>query len=140
MVGNILLKADRMSMAHSLEVRVPFLDKEVFRIASKLPTPFRVNREGTKYAFRLAAARRLPEDTAVRRKLGFPVPIRIWLKDEKYNNKVKNYFMNKVAKEYFNTDELIKLLDDHKAGKTDNSRKIWTVFMFLIWHEQFFPV
>lgn len=138
MVGDILLKADKMSMANSLEVRVPFLDKEVFRVASRFPTALRVNRGGTKYAFRRAAAKYLPESSARRRKLGFPVPIRLWLREDEYYNTVKEHFSGEVASRYFHTEGLLSLLDEHKAGKRDNSRKIWTVFMFLLWHGEFF--
>jgi asparagine synthase (glutamine-hydrolysing) len=139
MVGDILLKADKMSMAHSLEIRVPFLDKEVFRTASKIPTNFRCNHTDTKYAFRQAARSILPENVAGKKKLGFPVPIRIWLREDKYHDKVKSYFESSAAKQYFNQDKLLELLAVHKSGKKDNSRKIWTVFTFLVWHEQFFP-
>ncbi len=137
LVGDILLKADKMSMAHSLEVRVPFLDKEVFRVASGLPLSHRVNKKATKYAFRLAANRHLPDAVATKKKLGFPVPIRIWLREEKYYNIIKNAFSSEGAK-YFNYSELMKLLDDHKDGKRDNSRKIWTIYMFLVWYGEFF--
>jgi asparagine synthase (glutamine-hydrolysing) len=140
MVGDILLKADKMSMAHSLEVRVPFVDKEVFACASKIPASLRVSRAGTKLAFREAARRHLPEDVASKKKLGFPVPIRVWLKEEKYYQKIKAAFESDTAKKYFVTEELIKLLNRHKAGKRDNSRKIWTVYMFLVWHEQYFEL
>ena len=138
LAGDILLKADKMSMAHSLEVRVPLLDKEVFKVASRLPVKFRVNRKNTKLAFRQAAARHLPEETADRRKLGFPVPIRIWLKEDKYYDYVKQYFESETAAKYFHTSEITALLDNHRTGKSDNSRKIWTIFMFLLWHEQYF--
>ena len=138
MVGDILLKADKMSMAHSLEVRVPFLDKEVFKVASRIPTNLRVNRGGTKYAFRRAAARHLPESSARRKKLGFPVPIRLWLREDKYYSMVKGYFTGGTAEKYFNSGALVRLLDEHRNMKRDNSRKIWTVFMFLLWHEQYF--
>lgn len=138
MVGDILLKADKMSMANSLEVRVPFLDKEVFKVASKIPSDYRVNRQATKYAFRMAAKSHLPEEVASKKKLGFPVPIRVWLKEDKYYNIVKDAFSSDAAKQYFNSDKIIAYLDDHRAGKCDNSRKIWTIFMFLIWHKQFF--
>lgn len=138
MVGDILLKADKMSMANSLEVRVPFLDKEVFKVASKIQSDYRVNRQATKYAFRMAAKSHLPEEVASKKKLGFPVPIRVWLKEDKYYNIIKEAFTSDAAKEYFNTDKIIAYLDDHKNGKCDNSRKIWTIYMFLIWHKQFF--
>jgi asparagine synthase (glutamine-hydrolysing) len=138
LIGDILLKADKMSMAHSLEVRVPFLDRKVFDVARTIPTKYKVNDKNTKYAMRMAAHKYLPDMVAEKKKLGFPVPIRIWLKDEKYYNIIKKAFNSKAAKKYFNTSELMKYLDDHKAGKADNSRKIWTVYMFLVWYEDFF--
>ena len=138
MVGDILLKADKMSMANSLEVRVPFLDKEVFEVARHVQPDYRVNREATKYAFRMAAKDYLPEEVAGKKKLGFPVPTRVWLKDEKYYNIVKTAFQSEAAQKYFNTDKIVKYLDDHKNGKADNSRKVWTIYMFLVWYNQFF--
>ena len=149
MTGDILLKADKMSMANSLEVRVPFLDKEVMALAEKIPTKYRVTRKAeaegmkytTKYAMRLAAKKDTPPETAktaVKKKLGFPVPIRVWLKEDGYYNKVKTAFTGTAAEKYFNTDKLVKLLDDHRAGKGDYSRKIWTVYMFLVWYDVYF--
>ncbi|MDR2898773.1 MAG: asparagine synthase C-terminal domain-containing protein, partial [Clostridiales bacterium] len=138
LIGDILLKADKMSMANSLEVRVPFLDKKVFETASKIPTYFRVNRTATKYAFRMAAKSYVPDDVSERKKLGFPVPIRIWLRDEKYYNVVKEAFTSESAKKYFNTDKLVDLLNRHKDLKADYSRKIWTVYSFLVWHKVYF--
>lgn len=138
LIGDILLKADKMSMAHSLEVRVPFLDRKVFDVARTIPVKYRVNKQNTKYAMRMAAHRYLPDMVAEKKKLGFPVPIRIWLKDEKYYNIIKKAFTSEAANQYFNTKELIKYLDDHKEGKADNSRKIWTIYMFLVWYEDFF--
>ena len=138
MVGDILLKADRMSMANSLELRVPFLDKEVFKVASTLPTDLRVNKFNTKYAMRKAASRRLPDEVAEKEKLGFPVPTRVWLKDEHYYNVVKDMFMSPTAEKFFNTDMLLDFLDDHFDEKEDNSRKIWTIYVFLVWYEIYF--
>ena len=138
MVGDILLKADRMSMANSLELRVPFLDKEVFKLASTLPLKFKVNDENTKYAMRKAALKNLPEEVAKRKKLGFPVPTRVWLRQEKYYNKVKEEFESENAEKFFNKEEIIKLLDLHYKGKKDNSRKIWAIYIFLIWYKEFF--
>ena len=140
MVGDILLKADKMSMANSIELRVPLLDKEVFEVSSRLPTHLRVNKSATKHAFRLAAKKHLPEDWAKRRKLGFPVPIRIWLREDKYYGKVRLLFEGESAAKFFVTDEILRLLDEHKRGKTDNSRKIWTIYTFLIWYEKYFGV
>ena len=134
MTGDILLKADRMSMANSLELRVPFLDKEVFKVARTIPTKLRVNGKNTKYAMRKAARRRMPEKTAQKRKLGFPVPTRVWLKDEKYYNVVKTMFKSETAEKFFNTDILVNWLDDHFNGKADNSRQVWTVYVFLLWY------
>jgi len=138
LVGDILLKADKMSMANSLEVRVPFLDKKVFKVAAGIRPDFRVNRVSTKYAFRLAAKDRLPETVANKKKLGFPVPIRIWLREEKYYNIVKKAFTSKTAEKYFNTEKIVDFLDRHKKGKGDYSRKIWTIYMFLVWHKEYF--
>ena len=138
LTGDILLKADKMSMANSLELRVPFLDKEIMALAAQIPTRYRVNRENTKYAMRQAALQKMPPQTANKKKLGFPVPIRVWLREEKYYEIVKKAFQSPTAAEFFHTDLLLKLLDQHKEGSKDNSRKIWTVFMFLTWYEDFF--
>ena len=138
MVGDILLKADRMSMAHSLELRVPFLDREVFKVASRIPVRHRIAAGTTKYAMRLAAERHIPASAAEKPKLGFPVPIRVWLREEKYYNTVKAAFTSPTAAQFFNTSELLSMLDAHFAGKKDNSRKIWTVYMFLVWYDVYF--
>lgn len=138
LIGDILLKADKMSMAHSLEVRVPFLDRIVFDVARTIPTKYKVNEENTKYAMRQAAHRYLPDMVAEKKKLGFPVPIRIWLKEDKYYQIVKDAFTSKAAQNFFKTEEIVKYLEEHREGKADNSRKIWTIFMFLVWHKQYF--
>lgn len=138
MIGDILLKADRMSMANSLELRVPFLDREVFKIASKLPTKLRVCKKNTKYALRQAASKRLPIETAQKRKLGFPVPTRVWLRDKKYYEIVQKAFLSETAEKFFNCEELISILEDHYTGKADNSRKIWTIYIFIIWYDIYF--
>ena len=136
--GDILLKADKMSMAHSLELRVPFLDKEVMKMAEKIPAKYKITKENTKYILRHAANRTLPDEWANRKKKGFPVPIRLWLREEKYAQLVRRYFESAFASEFFDTDALIRLLDDHVAGKANNGRKIWTVFTFLVWYKRFF--
>lgn len=140
LVGDILLKADKTSMANSLELRVPFLDKKVMELAEKIPTECRVNTVTTKLALRKAAERTLPERTAMKDKLGFPVPIRVWLTEDKYYKIVFDKFSSETAKKYFNIKQLLRLLDRHKAGKEDNSRKIWTVYTFLVWYSQYFEV
>ncbi len=138
MVGDILLKADRMSMAHSLELRVPFLDKKVFEVAARVPAKHRVAAGTTKYAMRLAAMRHIPKSAADKPKLGFPVPVRVWLRQEKYYAIVKEAFTSATAEKHFRTDELLRLLEQHYHGKKDNSRKIWTVYMFLVWYGVYF--
>ena len=138
LMGDILLKADKTSMANSLELRVPFLDKKVMEFASTIPLNCRVNTITTKLALRKAAEKTLPKRTATKDKLGFPVPIRVWLKEDGYYNTVKTAFTSEWAEKYFDTDKLVALLDLHKSGKADVSRKIWTVYTFLVWYEQFF--
>ena len=138
MVQEILLKADKMSMAHSLELRVPFLDKEIFKLSSTIPAEYKVSKENTKLAMRKAANREMNQISANRKKLAFPTPLPEWLKQDKYYNIVKGYFTNDVAKKYFNTDLLVQLLDDHRAGKRFKVSKIWVVFSFLVWYEQYF--
>ena len=136
--GDILLKADKMSMAHCLESRVPFLDIKVFNYAKRLPTEYKVNDTATKRAFRIAAKKHIPEKTANKKKLGFPVPIRVWLCEDEYYNKVLSVLTSETAEKYFNTDILVKLMEEHKNGKADNSRRIWTVYVFLVWHKVYF--
>lgn len=136
--GDILLKADKMSMAHSIELRVPYLDRVVMDAARRVPAKYRVNEKGTKYVLRVAANRSLPDEWATRPKKGFPVPIKMWLREDKYYGIVKEYFTSDYAAEFFNTDELMKLLEDHKAGRANNQRKIWVVFTFLTWYREFF--
>lgn len=138
MTGDILLKADKMSMANSLELRVPFLDKEVMALAQRIPKKYRVTKENTKFAMRKAALRACPPLTANKKKLGFPVPIRVWLKEDEYFNKVKAAFESENAKKFFNSDKLVSLLCDHRDGKYDYSRKIWTVYTFLVWYDVYF--
>jgi len=138
MVGDILLKADRMSMANALELRVPILDKNVFEIAKILPTKFKTPKENTKFAFRKAAARSLPGDSAQKPKLGFPVPIRVWLRQEKYYEIVREAFTSKTARKFFVEKKICALLREHYEGKKDLSRKIWTVYIFIIWYNTYF--
>ena len=138
MMYDILLKADRMSMANSLELRVPFLDIKMLELALKIPTRFRAHDEVTKVALRSAAIKQLPERTANKKKLGFPVPLNDWLREDKYYEKVKKAFLSDISEKFFNTDELMKLLDEHKSGKNGNMQKIWSFYSFILWYEQFF--
>ncbi|NDI35171.1 asparagine synthase (glutamine-hydrolyzing) [Chengkuizengella sediminis] len=136
--GDILLKADKMSSAHSIELRVPFLDKIVMELASELPAEQRVNESNTKLALRTAAKESLPDEWANRPKVGFPVPIRYWLREEKYYNIVKEMFQSDITEKFFNIDELMRFLDDHYTEKQNNARYIWTVYVFLVWYKKFF--
>ena len=135
--GDILLKADKMSMAHSLELRVPYLDRVVMEEAQTIPAEYKITPQYTKAVLRSAANKTLPDEWAHRPKKGFPVPIRAWLREDKYYNIVKASFTSDAAAEYFDVDGLMKLLNDHKEGKMNNQRKIWTAYTFLTWHKQF---
>lgn len=135
--GDILLKADKMSMAHSLELRVPYLDREVMREAQAIPSEHKIDGKYSKSVMRAAANKSLPDEWAHRPKKGFPVPIRQWLREDKYYAVVREYFASPAAREYFDQTSLLKLLDEHKSGEKNNQRKIWTVYTFLVWHKIF---
>ncbi len=136
--GDILLKADKMSMAHSLEVRVPFLDKDVFEVARRIPHSLKTKKYTTKYVLRKVADEYLPDQVARKKKLGFPIPIRNWFREEDWYRQIREAFTGETASRYFHTKRLVRLLEEHRAGKEDNSRKIWTVYAFLVWHQVFF--
>lgn len=136
--GDILRKADRMSMAHSLELRVPFLDYEVMKVAGSLPLSLKVDKKTTKKALRLAARKNTPKASTERRKLGFPVPIRVWLREEKYYEKVKEVLLRPYMTRYFRQEEMLRLLNDHYRQKKDYSRKLWCLYCFGIWYGEFF--
>lgn len=136
--GDILLKADKMCMAHSLELRVPFLDKKVMEFAQHIPARFRVNENGNKQVVRHAANRVLPDEWATRPKKGFPVPLKFWLREQKYYDYVKEYFTAPWAEEFFDTSKLMQMLDDHFEGRALNQRKIYTALTFLIWYKCYF--
>ena len=138
MPKDILLKADKLSMASSLEVRVPLLDKELMKVSEQVPTKYLINAENTKYAFRQAAARHLPEEWYNREKLGFPVPIKDWLREEKYYKIIRSLFEQEFVKEFFDQEKILKLLADNFAGKADGRRKIWTIYTFLTWYQVYF--
>lgn len=138
LMKDILLKADRMTMASGLEGRVPFIDKCVFNVAKTLPIEYKVTKENTKVALREAAKEVIPTEAYKKKKLGFPVPIREWLKEDDVYEEVKNALNSEIANKYFNTKVLNKLLIEHKNNKKDNYRKIWTVYCFLKWYDIFF--
>jgi len=136
--GDIYLNVDKMSTAAGLEIRMPLTDRRVFDIASRMPSEYKVNSEQNKVAFRTAAARVLPEEIAFRKKLGFIVPIRMWLADERYNKDVREKFKSEMAAQFFNLDEIGAIFDDYINGNSDNWRKIWTIYTFLVWYEEYF--
>ena len=135
---DILQKADKMSMASSLELRVPFLDREMLKVALSIPAEHRVHRDKTKVALRLAASRELPQKTADMRKLGFPTPLNDWLRQDKFYKRVYDTFCSETAAEIFNTDAILRLLEEHRAGNAKNMKKIWSIYTFLVWYEEFF--
>jgi len=136
--NDILLKADKMSMANSLELRVPFLDKEVFNFSRTIPSFYLIKDNQTKYMFRDLAHEKLPEEWSKRRKLGFPVPFSLWIREEKYYNKVKEMFDSEFVSEFFDKKVIDNLLEEHYNNKKNNGRKIYNIYIFLIWYKKFF--
>lgn len=136
--NDILLKADKMTMAHSLELRVPYLDKEILKLAITLPEKYKVKKKVGKYALRKAAATKIPQEWFDRPKLGFLVPFKEYLKQEKYYNIVKKEFEQDYAKEFFDTDKLLEMLDKHYKGIEQTHRKIYTAYAFLLWYKEYF--
>ncbi len=136
--GDIYLNVDKMSTVCGLEIRMPLTDRRIFDIASRMPSKYKVNEETNKVAFRTAAAKVLPEEIAFRKKLGFIVPIRIWLADERYNADVRAKFNSDMAAEFFNVEEINAIFNDYIGGNSDNWRKVWTIYTFLVWYEEYF--
>ncbi|MBR6045016.1 MAG: asparagine synthetase B [Ruminococcus sp.] len=136
--GDIYLNVDKMSTAAGLEIRMPLTDRRVFDIASRLPSKYKVTEEQNKVAFRTAAAKVLPEEIAFRKKLGFIVPIRIWLADERYNSDVREKLTADWAGEFFDLAYVKEIYDDYVGGNSDNWRKLWTIYTFLVWYEEYF--
>lgn len=138
LIKDILQKADRMTMANSLEGRVPFVDKEVFKVASSLPIDYKVSKINTKLALRDAAKEVIPNESYKKKKLGFPVPVREWMKDDLVYDEIKKTLTSDNANKFFNTKYVVDLLDVHKSGRKDNYRKIWTIYCFLKWYDVYF--
>lgn len=135
---DILLKADKMTMANSIELRVPFLDRVVWEAASKVPTEYLVKNGRTKAIFRDIADEKMPEDWSNRRKLGFPVPFSKWIREEEYYKMLKEAFSADYVSQFFDRDVINKLLEDHYSGKQNNGRKIYNIYCFLIWYKVYF--
>lgn len=136
--GDIYLNVDKMSEAAGLEVRMPLTDLRIFDIASRMPSKYKVNEEQNKVAFRTAAQKMLPEEIAFRKKLGFIVPIRIWMADDRYNQDVRAKFHSEMAEQFFNVEEINTIFDEYVGGNSDNWRKVWTIYTFLVWYEEYF--
>lgn len=136
--GDIYFNVDKMGEAAGLEIRMPLTDTRIFDIASRMPSNFKINEEFNKVALRTAAARVLPEEIAFRKKLGFIVPIRIWLADERYNRDVREKFHSDMAARFFHMEEIQAIFDDYVGGNSDNWRKVWTIYTFLVWYEEYF--
>ena len=136
--GDIYLNVDKMSEAAGLEVRMPLTDTRIFDIASRMPSKYKVNEEQNKVALRTAAARVLPEEIAFRKKLGFIVPIRIWMADERYNQNVQAMLKSDSCAKFFNVDEVNAIFEDYIGGNSDNWRKVWTMYTFLVWYDEYF--
>lgn len=136
--GDIYLNVDKMSMAADLEIRMPLTDMRIFDIASRMPSEYKVNDEQNKLALRVAAAKVLPEEIAFRKKLGFIVPIRIWLADEKYNQDVIKKFNGEIADKFFNVEEINNIFKEYIGGNSDLWRKVWVIYTFLVWYDEYF--
>ncbi len=135
--GDILAKADRMTMAHSLELRMPYLDHVLFEFAATIPPQFKIRKGMTKYVLRQAAARHLPDEIVRRPKLGFPVPIALWIRDS-FKEQLRELFHSRIARTYFNPPQLEHLLNLHCRGEGDYGRKLWTAAIFILWHSIYF--
>lgn len=138
MLFDILLKADKMSMANSLELRVPFLDREMLNVALSLPSKYRVTMGSTKLALRRAAIRELPPKTANKKKMGFQTPLNDWLNTDLYYDHVRSVFESDNAAIFFDQKYILKLLEDHKKGKPSTMKKVWSVYCFLLWYDEYF--
>lgn len=138
--NNILTIVDKMTMAHSIESRVPFTDTEVFKVSSSLPKNYKVSNNTTKVALRNAAKKVIPNEAYKKKKLGFPVPIREWIREEDFYNEIKDTFNTDISKELFNNEYLLRILEEHKNREKDNYRRIWAVYSFLKWYHEYFVV
>ncbi len=136
--GDIYLNVDKMSTAAGLEVRMPLTDLRIFDIASRMPARFKVNDEQNKVAFRTAASKVLPDEIAFRKKLGFIVPIRHWMADERYNGDVREKLASDTADLFFNREELDGIWNEYTGGNSDLWRKIWTIYAFIVWYDLYF--
>lgn len=138
LVKDFLHAVDRNTMMFSLEARTPFLDDKVYSVAKNLPFSAKINNETTKPALRQAARDYIPNDSYKKKKLGFPVPLREWIKEDDLYNKIKVKFESDNANKFFNQKKILRLLELHKSGKKDCYKKVWTIYTFLVWYDVYF--
>ena len=138
LVRDFLHAVDRSGSMFGIEARTPFLDEKVYNIARKLPVSSKINKETTKIALRKAAEKVIPNESYKKKKLGFPVPLREWVREDDLYNDIKAKFNSKVADKYFNIKKINKLLEDHKNGKKDCYKKVWSIYTFIVWYNQYF--
>ena len=138
LVRDFLHAVDRSGSMFGIEARTPFLDEKVYNIARKLPVSSKINKETTKIALRKAAEKVIPNESYKKKKLGFPVPLREWVREDDLYNDIKDKFNSKVADKYFDTKKINKLLEDHKNGKKDCYKKVWAIYTFIVWYNQYF--
>ena len=138
LVRDFLHAVDRNTMMFGLEARTPFLDDAVYSVARTLPQEAKINKTTTKPALRLAASKVIPNEAYKKKKLGFPVPLREWIREEDLYQEIKRAFNSPAAAHFFDVSKINRLLEQHKSGKKDCYKKVWTIYTFLIWYEQFF--
>lgn len=138
MANDIVLKADRMNIGHSVQLITPLLDEDLLDFARTLPDEMKIQGDKVKIAFREAALKQLPEDWAKRKKKGYVVPVRKWLKEDKYSEVITEKLTGDLAAKFFDIDMIRKLIDENLSGKRPQHRKLWTIYMFLIWYEEYF--
>jgi hypothetical protein len=138
LVRDFLHAVDRNTMMFGLEARTPFLDDAVYSVARTLPQEAKINKTTTKPALRLAASKVIPNEAYKKKKLGFPVPLREWIREEDLYQEIKRAFNSPAAAHFFDVSKINRLLEQHKSGKKDCYKKVWTIYTFIIWYEQFF--
>ncbi|MBQ9610302.1 MAG: asparagine synthetase B [Lachnospiraceae bacterium] len=136
--GDIMLNAEKMSKANGLIARTPFLDSRIYEIAAQIPTEYEASISESKIVFRKAASHMLPDEIAFRKKLGFAVPVRVWMREKPYLNKIREIFNSEYADKYFDTSLLNEMLTDEYLDQPDNWRKVWCVYIFLVWYGIYF--
>lgn len=136
--GDIMLNAEKMSKANGLTARTPFLDTRIYEVACQIPSEYKVTKEQSKVVFRMASSKMIPDEVAFRKKLGFAVPARVWMQEEKYLAMIKERFTSADAAKFFDVDKITAMLDEEHFALPDNWRKVWNIYVFLVWYQQYF--